>query len=456
VPLSTERPSVRGPQHNPMTAISFLPSNDTTNGWNRILPPRSPNPPLQGRQRVDWIVVGAGFAGLAAARRLAENRPSDAIALIEALEVAENASGRNSGFAIDLPHNIAGSLVELEGSQRYIRLSRAAIAHLHKQVTDRSIDCDWSRRGKYHAAVSARGAKEILEPFAAELQALGEPLRWLDAEKLKREIGSPYYHAAVYTPGCVLLNPAALTRGLAASLPPNVTLYEHSPVVVTAYGNDIELATPEGFIRAPRMILCVNGFASEFGFFRNRLLRFAAYASITRPLTESEQRAVGGVEDWGLTPANAFVSTTMRYTRDHRILIRYHILYAPRHGVTQARLAKARKDHWRILRKRFPMLPEVTFDYTWAGYVCLARNHAPGFGRVASNIWAAVCQNAVGVTKGTIAGLLAADMACGEDNPLIADMEALGKPEKLPPQPFLDWGVRTKNRWDLWRQRYEA
>ena len=61
-----------------------------------------------------------------------------------------------------------------------------------------------------------------------------------------------------------------------------------------------------------------------------------------------------------------------------------------------------------------------------------------------------------GITKGSISGLLAADMACGEDNPLIADLEALGKPELLPPQPFCNWGIRIKNLWDLWRYRYEA
>jgi glycine/D-amino acid oxidase-like deaminating enzyme len=439
-----------------MTAISFLPENDATNGWNRTLPPREPLPPLAGRHRADWIVVGAGFAGLAAARRLAENRPSDSIALIEAREVAENASGRNSGFAIDLPHNTSGSLDELEASRRYIRLSRAAIAYLHKQVAEGSIDCDWSRRGRYHAAVSERGTAETLKPFATELEALDEPLRWLDRDDLRREIGSSYYHAAVYTPGCVLLNPAALTRGLAAALPNNVTLYENSPIVVTAYGNEIELASPQGFIQAPRMVLCVNGFAPEFGFFHRRLLRFAAFASLTRPLNETERQALGVAESWGLTPANAFVSATMRYTNDHRILIRHHIPYAPRHGVTETQLAKVRKKHRRVLLQRFPMLPDVTLDYTWAGYVCLSRNNAPGFGRAASNIWTAVCQNAVGVTRGTIAGVLAADMACGEDNALIADMELLGKPEKLPPQPFLSLGVRIKNRWDLWRYRYEA
>ena len=102
------------------------------------------------------------------------------------------------------------------------------------------------------------------------------------------------------------------------------------------------------------------------------------------------------------------------------------------------------------------MLEQVAIEHTWAGFVCLSLNHAPGFGQVGPNVWAAVCQNAVGVTKGTVGGMLAADLACGEDNALIADMLALGSPQKLPPQPFLGWGVRIRNRWDLWRARHEA
>ena len=102
------------------------------------------------------------------------------------------------------------------------------------------------------------------------------------------------------------------------------------------------------------------------------------------------------------------------------------------------------------------MLPEVMMEHTWTGFICLSRNGSPGFGRVAPNVYAAVCQNAVGVTKGTIGGRLAADMACGVDNPMIADMESLGEPDKLPPRPFLDIGVRAKFAWELWRARAEA
>ena len=61
----------------------------------------------------------------------------------------------------------------------------------------------------------------------------------------------------------------------------------------------------------------------------------------------------------------------------------------------------------------------------------------------------AVCQNAIGVTKGTIGGLLAADMACGADNELIGYMLSLGEPDRLPPRPFLDVGVRARTFWEI-------
>lgn len=435
--------------------IRLLPADDSTNGWSRILPPRPPTPPLVGDVRADWVVVGAGFAGLAACRRLAEIHPDDRIVLLEAQEVGEGASGRNSGFAIDVPHNVGSSLEELDGSRRFMRLSRAAIDHLGRAVAAAGIDCQWSRRGKYHAAVSSWGRRTILEPFAKELDALGEPYRWLDHAQLVEEIGTPYYTAAVYTPGGVLMNPAALTRGLAGSLPDSVTLHERSPVTALEYANGVRLTTPRGSVFAPKLILATNGFAEQFGFFRGRLLIFAADASLTRPLLPAERAALGGNDEWGLTPANAFAGVTMRLTRDHRILIRQRIAYGPSFRRSDADRMAVRRDHQRLFEARFPMLPEVAMEHTWTGYLCLSRNHAPGFGRVAPNVYAAVCQNAVGVTKGTISGVLAADMAAGQDNPLIADMESLGTPAPLPPKPLLGVGVRARLGWELLRARAE-
>lgn len=439
-----------------MTAITHLPKDDTTNGWSRILSPREPNPALESHITADWVVVGGGFAGLAAARRLAENRPQDRVVLIDASAAGENASGRNSGFAIDIPHNVGSSLDELHHAHRFMKLARAAIDYNEAIVQRNDIQCDWGRQGKYHAAVTQRGTHEVLVPTMKELDALGEPYRLIEGDDLAAEIGTPYYTAAVYTPGCVLMNPAALCRGLADSLPENVAHYERSPVTSVDYANGVTLTTASGSIRAPKMILTVNGFAGQFGFFKDRLLSFAAYGTLTRPLTPTERAALGGKDDWGLTPANAFAGITMRFTRDHRLLIRQNIHFNPGMNISDEKRASVQRDHKRLFHERFPMLPDVTMEHTWTGYLCLSHNGAPGFGEVRPGVYAAVCQNAVGATKGTISGLLAADLACGEDNPLIADMESLGTPNKLPPRPFLDIGVRARFAWELFNNRHEA
>lgn len=439
-----------------MTRISLLPKDDRTNGWSALLPPRQPRPSLSKDITADVVVIGAGYAGLGAARRLAELRPHAKIVVFDAQQLGEGASGRNSGFAIDLPHNVGSSLEELAKGRAYLRLARAGIASLRESVQRHGIDCDWSEDGKYHTASSERGAEQVLRPTVEELKRLGEPYEWLDAGETARRLGTRHFAASVYTPGTVLLNPAALNRGLGDTLPENVTLYENCPVLEADFGPTITLRTAHGSVRAPKAILAVNGLAMRFGFWRGRLLNFAAHASLSRRLTQAEQAAFGNIAPWGSTPANAFAGITMRYTNDRRILIRQNIHFCPGLRQSDERRQKIRAEHQRLFDERFPMLRGVTMEHTWTGYICLSRNGAPGFGQVAPNVWSAVCQNAVGVAKGTISGRLAAAMALGEDDPLISDMIGLGTPSPVPPRPFLDIGVRARFAYEIFKNRHEA
>lgn len=439
-----------------MKPVRILPQNDTTNGWSAVLPPRQPHAALSQDVTADWVVVGGGLAGLAAARRLGENRPGERVVLVEADVVGEGAQGRNSGFAIDIPHNVGSSMDELDQAHKHLRLARTAVAYLSEQVQRFGISCDWDAAGKFHAAVSAKGVEEVLQPTLRTLESLNEPHEWLEGKALHEKLGFTHFRAGIYTPGTILLNPAALSRGLADTLPANVTVFENTPVIALEHNPQVRLKTPHGTVSAKKMILAVNVFAEQFGFYRERLIPLAAHASLTRRLTPAEQAAMGSLDTWGLTPANAFVGITMRKTPDQRILIRQNMSYAPNLRKDDASRRVARKVHQRLFDERFPMLKGVTMEHTWTGFICVSRNGTQGFGQVAPNVYSAVCQNGVGLTKGTIGGMLAADLACDTGNPLIEDMQTLGTPNRLPPRPFLDVGIRTRFAWELWSARQEA
>ena len=75
--------------------IDRLPTHDQSNGWTNVLEPRQSLAPLTDDIRVDMLVIGAGAAGLAAARRAAEIHPDRTVALVEAGKLGDGAAKGN-------------------------------------------------------------------------------------------------------------------------------------------------------------------------------------------------------------------------------------------------------------------------------------------------------------------------------------------------------------------------
>ena len=78
-----------------------LPDDDRSNGWYEILKDQAPSKPLKGSVKTDWLVIGGGFVGMSATRRLAELNPNEKVILVDAQRIGHGTSGRNSGFIID-------------------------------------------------------------------------------------------------------------------------------------------------------------------------------------------------------------------------------------------------------------------------------------------------------------------------------------------------------------------
>ena len=65
-----------------------------------MLPVRQPRASATGDICAKYAIVGAGFTGLAVARRLSELDPGAEIVILEATTVGEGSSARNSGFLL--------------------------------------------------------------------------------------------------------------------------------------------------------------------------------------------------------------------------------------------------------------------------------------------------------------------------------------------------------------------
>ena len=268
--------------------------------------------------------------------------------------------------------------------------------------------------------------------------------------------GITYYKGGLYAPGTAMVQPALFVRQLAKSLVASgVELFEQSAVVTLERATSCQWTakTQHGSVTAPKLILAVNGHAESFGHFDRQLLHVFTYASMTRQLSQEEVATLGGELRWGLTPADPLGTTVRRIsgTGGDRIIIRNRATCDPSMTVNEKRLANVARTHDRSFIDRFPMLKHVSMEYCWGGRLCLSRNNVPAFGEVDEGVFAACCQNGLGVAKGQISGKLIAEMASDAPSALLADMLSEAQPVKLPPQWMAAIGANAIMRWGEFR-----
>ena len=79
--------------------------NDNNCGWLKDIPKKQNFTKISKNLECNYLVVGAGYTGLSAARKLAQLHPNEKIILVDAQLAGEGASGRNSGYLVDTTLN---------------------------------------------------------------------------------------------------------------------------------------------------------------------------------------------------------------------------------------------------------------------------------------------------------------------------------------------------------------
>lgn len=417
--------------------------------WRAILPTPPDFPSLQGDQTADVVVIGAGFAGLSAARRVLQLDPSLRVIILDAGRVAEGAAGRNSGFMIDLPHELTSSDYAGSGDDRaVIALNRQAIAFAKAAAADYEIPAAYfDLVGKINGAVSTK-AKAHNQSYAQHLATLSEPFEHLDAKQMQEITGSHYYQSGLYTPGTVMLQPAGYVLGFAKGLSNDARLFENSPVTeLRKTGADWRVVCPTGSITSPRIILANNGHLESFGFAKGRLMHLFLYASMTPELPEG---ALSGHTRWGITPSDPMGTTVRRIDSaqgGNRIITRTYATLRSGMEASARDVARATTLQRKKFDVRFPKLAGLAPEYEWAGHLCLSLNSVSVVGEQDSGIFAACVQNGLGTARGTLTGIAAAELALGQTSDITHSFGNESAPKRLPPQPFRDIGANAVLRW---------
>jgi glycine/D-amino acid oxidase-like deaminating enzyme len=233
------------------------------------------------------------------------------------------------------------------------------------------------------------------------------------------------------------VQPAALVRGLADTLPENVTLYENSPVLAISGAEKPLLELADGEVRCEALFVAVNHEAPRLGFLQRRLTASTLSGSLTRVLTAEERASLGNLADWGVLSLHGG-GATVRLTVDGRINLRNDAGFRAGRLLSAAELGKRQAIHRAAFERRFPDLKHVPFEYAWSGVEGLSRNGTNFFGRQHGNIFLAGGYNGSGVSRGTAFGAVLAEYAMGGQSPLLDDCLAVAPAAWIPPRPFLD------------------
>ena len=429
--------------------------NDKTCSWVNDLSPRSNTQILSSELNCEWTIIGAGYTGLSAARKLGQLNPNKKIILVDAQLAGEGASSRNSGYLVDTTLNDGfTSNKELENYKKKADIYKLGIEAVKRFIKEYQVDCDWNECGKYFAS-SKEEDKEILENFSVTLSKLGFVHDLLLSEDIKKRLGTNFYNTALYTKGGILLHPGKLVRAMKDTLPENVNLYENSSLINwKKVNNTIICNFKNGSIKTKKIIFATNGFLKSLGIKSNYNFPLTLTASMTRSLNDREFKSIGEPTEWGVLPVRP-MGATIRMTKDRRILIRNTAeVYNP-FKMSQSELNKRTLKQKIGIKKRFPQLPDNIIQSSWSGIVSRTRNSSQIFEKIDDNIFVAGCYNGSGIGVGTLFGEQIAIKASNENSDEIKIIENRNKPTWLPPNPFLNLGVKARLIYERVRAKSE-
>lgn len=427
------------PQSNSPGASDF----ETRSFWLGRTPYQA-NPQLDGSRQADVVIVGGGFTGLWSAIHLKEADPGLDVVVLERAVVGFGASGRNGGFAMSMVGRNISELTRKVGREKARLQHLAMVEALHgieAIVAKERIAAELTNTGILTVSNGEEQDSRIRNDVeCAERLGLTD-FRYLDRSACRELVHSERIRCGHWEDNCLVLDPAALCRGLKeAATRRGVLVFENTPVeaLEAARSRAVRARTPFGTVTADRGLIATNAYAHSIPALRRYIFTVYAYVTLTERLTDEQWSRLGwdqrmGIEDkrimphfhrptadgrilWGGRDA-PFVSSgpDPRYDRDPRIFARLEETF----------------------RWTFPQLSDVKIEHRWGGPVCGTVHCISSIGPLQGDrLFYALGYAGHGVGPSYLAGKIVRDFILDRKCSSLELPMATVKPFPLPPGPL--------------------
>jgi glycine/D-amino acid oxidase-like deaminating enzyme len=394
--------------------------DDNTAVWLADAPADTPAPPLAKDLSVDVAIIGGGLTGVSTAYRLSARFPDLGIALLEAKQLGNGASGRNGGLILN---GITVRDVDPDLMARERAITNAAIDDVEALIREHALNVRFERTGCLHVATTARAAEET-QAITEQLAARGVPVLYLRGSALTDVMRLQGAHGAVLDPGEGMLAGVDLVRAMRPLLVARgVQIFEGTPVTRITEGETISLATPGGIVRAKSIVLATSGYTPRLGYFRTGLLPVISHVIATDPLPPEQLARLGFGRVAGFfddSPRLAYCSADPA----GRIVFGggTTAAYSYRFGNATTYDAKLGDRATHSLREflgnYLPELADVPIRHRWSGPLdlTLVRHAAMGVTGKHENVYYAVGYSGHGITLANLAGTVLTDLYARDDS----------------------------------------
>lgn len=404
----------------------------------------APDPILDGSQRAEFVVVGAGFTGLWSAYFLKELNPGADVAVVEQGVAGYGGSGRNAGMistCIDHTHALAKAHFGPDDAARLAKIGLQNIDEMAAFATD----CDLERSGTLLVALSHQHVDDCRDSIKIAEDMGLSGYRFLTAEETKAELNSPLYLGAAFNPGGGIVNPVKLVDKIKSHCKAvGVRFFERSPVTSIANG---VVTTQSGSIKADKIILATDSYSHHL--FPELLWRYIPlydYIVVSEPLTKEQHEILGWKGRQGVTDCRSFFNY-YRLTADNRVLwgTSEAMYYSP-NGVGEQ--FDHNEAHYEELKhswqRHFPELKDLNFPYRWGGPIASTTRLTPFFGTLhGGNVIYGLGYTGHGIGSTRVAGKILAHLCLARPSELLNLKLVKEKPFPYPPEPFRKIAVKV-------------